>query len=33
MWRTASVSASGETPAPIAPADAKNPLKERLRDN
>jgi hypothetical protein len=23
----------GETPALIAPADAKNPLKERLRDN
>jgi hypothetical protein len=30
---TVAYSRLGETPAPIAPADAKNPLNERLRDN
>jgi hypothetical protein len=30
---TVAYSRLGETPAPVAPADAKNPLKERLREN
>jgi hypothetical protein len=30
---TVAYSGLGETPAPIAPVDAKNPLKERLREN